>query len=238
MEAAVNISAVMEICIQDAPQKNLVIFGPRRSGTNYLQQIALLNTLNCFSINMDATFREHQCRLLISGYSEYGSKHSLRDKALSSKLRAENINLVVIRRDIRAWLYSRYAYQLRFCKPDFALTAEVIDGWIQREYMEFLGDLCSAPTGIYHLFIYEDLDVDLLRSVLLERGLIITRFPIELTSSTIPGGGTSGKRFKPRALGGNDVIEAYIGGRPDISNIQSGSDLFKWAGVSLHSFVD
>lgn len=231
MNATLALSKAMEVCIHNEDLRGIAVFGPRRCGTNYLQQSSLLNTLNCYTIHMDATARDHNCRLFVNGYSEYGSKHSFRDKPIRHKLRKENVNLVIIKRDMRAWLYSRYAYQLGFCKPDFLLCKDTIDKWIQREYIEFLEDLSMVPIGLCHIFIYEDMTIDSLRGVLFESGLLITRYPLEVSYATAPGGGSNGKRFKPRPVGGNEVIESYLNKRSELADIRTGADLFHWAGV-------
>lgn len=233
MIARQDIFTTMEICLGDAPLHGIAIFGPRRSGTNYLQQISLLNTLNCYSIHMDASDRSRKCRLLINGYAEYGSKHSMRDRPITTKIRPENLNLIIIKSNIRSWLYSRLAYQLVFSKPDFKFHHDVIDKWIRREILEFLGDLNKASSGSFYVLEYESLTVEKVRTLLSQHDLLITRFPVDHAYATSPGGGTSDKIFKPRKSGGNEVIESYLDNHPEVKGVNRIIDLLEWAQSSL-----
>ena len=222
----------MECCASDLPLQTIAVYGPRRTGTNYIQQLSLLNTLNCQSLNLDASQRNHNCRLLVNGYSEYGSKHSLRDREIQTKISAGNINIVILKKNIRLWLYSRLSYQQTFCSDRFRLTPDVLRKWVNAEYVDFLQDLSKADPEHYRLIFYEDLSVATLRSILKGSGALLTRYPVELESTATPGGGNNGRKFQPRIIGGNDIIENFVNSNPALDKCESPEQMLSWGAVT------
>lgn len=224
-------SSLLECSILGADFQKVAIFGPRRAGTNYLQHLVLLNTLNLEVLHLDATTRDHGCRLLVNGFEEYGSKHSLGDRPISQKLNERNINLVIVKRDIKSWLYSRYAYNRSFCANEFRLDSKVLAKWINNEYLQFMQDLAVANPESYVLLTYEDLSIDGIREILASKGVILTRYPLEMKITATPGGGNSGRKYLPRRIGGNKVIEEFVDQHSEIKSIRSAEDFLRWSGL-------
>jgi len=224
---------MMEFSISGIDLRTIAIYGPRRTGTNYLQQLVLLNTLNCQALQLDAVHRNHHCRLLINGFPEYGSKHSLRDRGIHDKIKVGNINLVILKRDIKAWLNSRLSYQKVLAGESFEISSNLIYKWMKTEYVEFLQDLSRASSNTYRLIFYEDLSLKNLRNLLEEMGGVLTRFEVELDSEATPGGGNTGKTYRPRKIEGDQEIDNFIELNPSLKEIEAPNQIIEWGKANL-----
>ena len=58
----------MQASCDDCDLLDFAVYGPRRSGTNYLQKIILLNTLNLQFLCLDKNFNDQQCKLVVNGF--------------------------------------------------------------------------------------------------------------------------------------------------------------------------
>lgn len=200
MDSKKAFTIAMEASIQSETFKNCLVFGPRRSGTNYLDKLILLNTLNVRTINLDKSLPQVECRLVISnGFPIYGSKHDLSDKTHEKKFIDENINVIIMKSSIRDWLQSRISYQRSFA-PSFPITVAACQALFLNEYVGFLRDLKSYPKSLYKFFFYESLNLKELREFLESKECLLTQFPVDLATAALPGGGISNKAYQKKIL--------------------------------------
>ena len=85
-----------------------VVFGPPRSGTNYLSELILLNTPGPYPkiANLDKAPAIPRSTRVDFLHKSMGSKHFLRDKRLELKFLKDNINIFIARSDFALWVNS------------------------------------------------------------------------------------------------------------------------------------
>ena len=201
----------MQASCDDCDLFDFAVYGPRRSGTNYLQKLILLNTLNLQFLCLDKNFNDQQCKLVVNAFDRLGSKHSMLDKKVVDKLNGSHINFVIAKSNLKEWVYSRCAYQKTF-QPDFTVSEEALYKWITKEYLDFLDLISKNNNGCNLIFFkHEELSADLLRKNLLlfENKIILTKFPVDITATMGPSGSISNKQYVKRVSKGDVIIDKY-----------------------------
>lgn len=123
-------------------QKSLiVVWGARRSGTNYLEALLLRNTtLDVANLNRAPDRGEFAARRPWL-YEELGSKHSIKDAAC--KFLPSAINVAIIRNP-KSWIEARVRYfEIQMDKGEGAATIPQIRTWIEQEYNQFYRGLLA-----------------------------------------------------------------------------------------------
>ena len=201
----------MQASIKDIDLINFAVFGPRRSGTNYLQKLILLNTLNMRFLCLDKKYNDQNCKLILHAYSELGSKHSMNDIDISHKFGGDHCNIVIIKSDLKKWLYSRVAYQKTF-NQEFVVSDKALHRFIEQEYLKFMQLICDHRVKYNILFLkYEELSVASLRDKLVafDPEIILTEHVVDLHSSVAPSGGITGKNYTERKSIGDLDIDLF-----------------------------
>jgi len=201
----------MQASCDDCDLLDFAVYGPRRSGTNYLQKIILLNTLNLQFLCLDKNFNDQQCKLVVNGFDSLGSKHSMSDKKAADKLNGSHINFVIAKSNLKEWMYSRCAYQKTF-QPNFIVSEEAIYKWIAKEYLDFLDQISKNMHNCNLIFFkHEVLTADLLRRKLLsfDKRIILTKFPVDITTIMGPSGSITNKQYVKRVSEGDAIIDKY-----------------------------
>jgi hypothetical protein len=224
----------LEASIDTSQRRYATVFGPRRTGTNYLQNLLLLNSLNLYCYKLEPGDSDY--RMIINGYSVYGHKHSLVDVPLTQKLVSENINFVVFKRNLKCWLYSRIAF-VKISNPDFRATYEWLESIVKNEIVDYLGALSSVDSSKYHLVAYEDIDIPSIRELLEKEGVILTQFTQSLNYTTVPGGKIMPKPFKKRMIVEDHVVEKFARDfQLNEETCANNQNLFDLLGIPLKNF--
>ena len=201
----------MQASLKDCELIDFTVFGPRRSGTNYLQKIILLNTLNMRFLCLDKNFNDQDCKLVVDAFERIGSKHSMTDKVAAQKLNGNHISFVIAKENLKDWLYSRSAYQKTF-QPEFKVSKNILNKWITKEYLEFFELITTSSHNRKLVFLkHEELTANMLREKLqlFDSNLILTKFPVETTTSMGPSGSITGKEYIKRVSKGEEIIDEY-----------------------------
>ena len=178
----------------------LAVFGPRRSGTNFIANLLLINT-----VHPVANFDERPAQRLKSNSrikflnSTYGSKHNLSDRDQAEKYPPDAVYVFVFK-PIFSWALSRVAYRRSLAA---ALPAAKVLDFVRRvvdsEYLSMLRTLVNHLGGPLKdarvaLVNYELTGLDSLESLFRRLGLE-HQTPIQgIAVEMRPGGGT-GQRF-------------------------------------------
>ena len=204
------LGVAMQASLKDCELIDFTVFGPRRSGTNYLQKIILLNTLNMRFLCLDKNFNDQVCKLVVEAFERLGSKHSMNDRSVDTKLNENHMNFVIVRDNLKDWIYSRHAYQKSF-QPDFDINNEIIRRWIDTEYLEFLELIAKNCKDRLIFLKHEDTSAQSLRSKISAsyQNIILTNYPVEMTTRMGPSGSISGNKYVKKASEGQPIIDEY-----------------------------
>ena len=180
----------------------IAVYGPRRSGTNYLAELLLVNTQYVIA-NFDATPAPRisgnpRSRML---YASNGSKHDLSDRRPEEKYPPDAVHLFVFK-PLLSWIFSRVAYHRR----RVALPSSEVKGFarkaVQAEYLSMLSALTAHVDGplkgcAMALINYDELSLASLGRLLDRLGLRYQMPLIDVIAEAAPGG-SLGHRFQPK----------------------------------------
>ena len=186
---------------QAAPSAGVVlaVYGPRRSGTNYLSNLLLVNTRYPVAL-LDSKPGRHatnnpRYRLL---FAAHGSKHTLTDRPPEEKYPFGAVCIFIFK-PILSWVFSRVAYQRTHNALPAAALPNFVRRVIQSEYLAMLssladhleGPLKNARVGLVN---YETMGLDNFGGLLGQLGLEHESVIKGIQAEARPGGG-AGKRF-------------------------------------------
>lgn len=172
----------------------VAVYGPRRSGTNYLANLILVNT-PCPVALLDAkpgrrAINYPRYRWL---FGAHGSKHTLLDRPPGQKYPSGAVCIFVFK-PILSWVFSRVAYQRTHTALAAAALPSFVRRVIQSEYLAMLTGLADHLEGPLKdvrvaLVNYETMGLDGFERLLTQLGLE-HETPIKgFEAEAKPGGG-------------------------------------------------
>ena len=143
-----------------------VVFGPPRSGTNYLSELLLLNTPGPYPriANLDKTPAIARSKKVDFLHKSMGSKHNFKDKRLEVKFSKNNINIFIARSDFALWVNSYGSFVSNWDK-NFLQNEDFVRKSYERyiNYFNFLSEKQKQVNcGVIFL---ENLDKDFLNVI-------------------------------------------------------------------------
>lgn len=172
----------------------VVIFGLRRSGTNYFSRMVLGNTVDALVPNLDlAPSRNQLDERTPTLFGQLGSKHSLSDKPTEKKLVQKNLNIVVFR-EFAHWMRSRYFYRLGLQKstPSIGQSLDALAAF-NGEFGDFVDGAIEHKEDLVFVSYERSLSAAYVRSVLFDNRVRLSKQPFMLQREARPGGGLGGK---------------------------------------------
>ena len=190
-------------------ERYIVIYGPRRSGTNYLSELFFMNLsssgpklVNLDNVPNEKTLKEKNILNLVD---KYGSKHDLEDRDINQKFLNENINLFIARGDFSTWVNSLSRYISSFNEKfipneDFVLKAH-------RQYIRYFKFLSDNSKNINcSIIFYEKLSLDLLQKIANKNNFQLKQKLVNVSTRMFPSGIKSNKKYIPFDYDNNSEI--------------------------------
>lgn len=181
----------------------LFVYGPRRSGTNYLNYLLLYNTDYLIaSLDKSPSLLSKSNARILTVNHVFGSKHDLDDVDHVFKFPVTGFYFFIFR-PIEDWIFSRINYQKRFSAigvaeiPDFARMV------IHKEYFDFLSSLrkkieLNLFNDRFLIINYKTLSPENLLVRLNNKRLSCCSESIDCLRETAPGGGLGGAYVRER----------------------------------------
>ncbi len=169
----------------------LCVFGPRRSGTNYLSDLLALNTEKSqfliANLDKNPSALVKQSNRNINLHHILGSKHRFSDVPIEQKLKPDNINLVVVRTDLAVWINSVSRYIKTFDRS-FEVNESTIGSLID-EYRSYLVALMTSSKTSFKLVFYEQISHLLLKNIAANFSFELNDKFKDINYKAMPGGG-------------------------------------------------
>lgn len=212
------------------PVEMLFVYGPRRSGTNYLNQLLLQNTAYTIaSLDKKPSAMSLVNPRISIGSEIFGSKHSLDDVEYLAKFPHYGFYFFVFK-PVEEWIFSRINYQKRMNLYHDAEYKFFVNKVMHDEYFSFLKSLrLKINDSVFHerflIFDYNRLTPSYLIHSLQNKGLRCAAEGLDCLREATPGGGLGAvfDREYSHALhsGGEYYNEIFLLAKSSIHNLEA-----------------
>ena len=189
-----------------------VIFGPERSGTNYLSELLLMNTPGEYPriANLDRAPNHNinSKKRVDLVHNKLGSKHKLEDKPLETKFSKNNINIFLARSDFTLWVNSLARYRGTYDK-NFEVNESFVKSCHKRyiDYFNFLSvNHKSINCGIVFL---ENLNKNILKVIAQKMQFLLNKDLVDIGYRMNPGG-SKGRKYIEREYSNETELSKIV----------------------------
>ena len=189
-----------------------VVFGPERSGTNYLSELLLINTPGEYPriANLDRVpnpnlnFKERVDLV----HNILGSKHKLGDKPLEIKFSENNINIFLARSYFSLWVNSLARY-----RSTYVNNFEVNESFVRtchKQYLNYFNFLSNNHKKIKCGVVFlENLNKNSLKVISRKMNFLINQELVDVPYRMNPGG-SKGKKYVRREYSSESELSKLI----------------------------